>query len=190
MGGLEEFASAVVVAAVILACVDHAGAAGPARDARLTTITKADAVPGTTGGTGARLPQSAPLVFTRNLTTPVGMFRLVARVPVGSYLVSYSVYVESQPEAPLGSLACFVQAQNGEARRYVAESYVETTGPHASVSGAGLTTKSESTGEIALFCKSRDAAVPFISYSGEPSSEPVQLVLIPVGEATAAGPGY
>jgi hypothetical protein len=219
MNGLKALASAAFAALVAVSCVDYVASAATGHAFILGRITStgarvpggpegrltADADPatarsdrGTVSNRGAgvlrrqhrRVPPADPLVFTRNITTPVGLFRLIASVPVGTYLVSYSVYVESQPMSPLGSLDCFVQAQDADVRRYVAESYVETSSPRAAASGSGLVTKSAHNAEISLVCKSPDAAVRFVSYSGEPASQPVQLVLTRVDAARESGPGY
>jgi len=121
-----------------------------------------------------------PYVFTRRQTTPSSGFSIVANVPPGSYLVSYSAYMSSSPSADLDFVQCYVTQINGGDTRFVGENYFDTGGRTSSaVSGAGFAVKTSATGVLRLNC---GAAAPFINGFG--NSEPFQFVLVPVNGST------
>jgi hypothetical protein len=122
---------------------------------------------------------TVPYVFTRRVTTPTAAVILDASVPAGTYLVSYSASLNSQPSADLSHLDCYVEQRNGTTTTDVGETYATSGGSKfMACSGSALVTKKPGAGNyVQLICV---AGAPFVSWESAFASAPVQFVLTPV----------
>lgn len=125
-----------------------------------------------------------PYVVTATISTPAPSFEITAPVPVGTYLVSYSVAVVSSPDADLVNLRCTVYDNSpGATIVKTADNYLRSSGAHEmAVSGSGLARKVTASGLVKLSC------VAGASFTTTSASEPIQFVLSPVNGAIASSP--
>jgi hypothetical protein len=122
-----------------------------------------------------------PYVVTEVVPLPVAGLTLTAPVPVGTYLVSYSVNLVASPSVDLAQVRCGVVDDHTGFQTITADSFQASGGAtEVSLSGAGLARKTISSGTISLSCT---AAHPFTAGT---SVDPVQFVLTPVNGVIAS----
>src|SRR5262249_22269282 len=126
-------------------------------------------------------------LFPGVLTNAATDLTIDADVPAGSYLVTYSAYLFSSPDGPLGDLDCGVVAGDNASSVFTADSAFQTTNTFASRSGAGIVTKpNTASGFIRLQCvaidPSDESAISFKTTAGIPA----QLTLTRIDSLSTA----